>query len=347
MGEKSSTSAELWAASQLAGVKLPDARLGTRGVKLMASLAAHPGESFPGATGGGKDTKAAYRFIENKRVTRAKILPSLADATARACAGKKRILVIQDTTSFNYSHLKATTGLGPIGDSKSPAQGIWCHTTLATTTSGKLLGVLHQEQWVRDPEDRHKAKDRKTRPIEEKESLRWLTGVRAAHRIVSARLPDARPALVHITDREGDICELFEENRRQKDDALIRCRHNRVTDHPLKWAYDAVRATALLGRVVVDVPRHEGHPARKARVELRACKLNVPAHTAGELPLELTLIEVFETHPPAGVEPLHWLLWTTMEVRTLAEALQAVSWYKCRWRIEDVHLTLKSGYKAE
>lgn len=347
MGQAGVTSVELWAASQLAGVEFPDARLGTRATRFMATLAAHPGESFPGASGGGHQAKAAYRFIENERVTRSNILPSLADAAARTCAGQKRILVIQDTTSFNYSKLKATTGLGPIGDSKSPAQGIWCHTTLAATTSGKLLGVFHQELWVRAQEDRHKAEDRKTRPIEEKESLRWLTGVRAAHQAISGRLSNACPCLVHVGDREADICELFEEIRRQGDEAVIRCRHNRVTDHPLKWAFDAVRAAPLLGNVVVEVPRHEGHPARKAPVELRVCKLNLPAHTPGELDLQVNLVEVLEANPPADVEPLHWLLWTTVEVRTLADALQVVSWYKCRWRIEDVHLTLKSGYKTE
>jgi hypothetical protein len=44
---------------------------------------------------------------------------------------------------------------------------------------------------------------------------------------------------------------------------------------------------------------------------------------------------------------LHWLLWTTFEVLTLEQALKIVQWYKCRWRIEDMHLTLKSGYKIE
>jgi hypothetical protein len=280
-------------------------------------------------------------------VTIKNILPSLAGAAARACAGQKLILAIQDTTSFNYSNLKATTGLGPIGVSSSTAQGIWCHTTLAATTNGKPLGMLHQELWARDPAERHKKEQRKTLPIEEKESLRWLTGVRAAHRVLSARLPNARPALLHIADREADICELFEEVRRQGDEAIIRCHHNRIVDHPLRGAFEAVRATPPLGRVIVDVPRHEGHPARKAAVELRACKLKMPAHTPGALPLALTLVEVCETQPPAGVEPLHWLLWTTLEVATLAQALQVVNYYKCRWRIEDVHLTMKSGYKVE
>ena len=341
------SSIELWAASLFATVNLPDARLATRAVKVEAALAAHPGSSIAGACEDTHQAKAAYRFIENKRVKVENILPSLADATARNCAGQTRILVIQDTSALNFSNLKATTGLGPIGDSGSAAQGIWCHTTLAATETGKPIGLLHQELWVRDPADRHKAQQRKTLPIEQKESLRWLTGVRVAHKLVRERLGEQHPQLIHIEDREGDITELFEEIRRQGDEAIIRCRHNRITDHPLKWAFTAVRATPLLGATSVEVPRQEKHAARTAQVELRACRLKLPAHTAGEPPLELTLVEVWEPQPPADCEPLHWLLWTTFEVQTLAQAIQIVNWYKCRWRIEDVHLTLKSGYKVE
>jgi hypothetical protein len=218
---------------------------------------------------------------------------------------------------------------------------------LAATETGKPLGPLHQELWVRDPADRHKAQARKSLPIEQKESLRWLTGIRKANQVLQECLGDRRPQLINITDREGDIAELFEENRRQGNEAIIRCRHNRATTHPLKWAFDAVRAAPLLGTKTVNVPRHEAYAARTAQVELRACKLNLPAPTRGEPPLELTLVEVWEPQPPAGCEPLHWLLWTTFEVLTLEQALKIVQWYKCRWRIEDMHLTLKSGYKIE
>ena len=345
--EAVSRSVELYAASLLATAKLPDARLATRAVKFVAALAAHPGGSIAEACEDRHQAKAAYRFIENERVRVENVLPSLADASARNCAGHARILVIQDTTAFNFSALKATTGLGPIGDAGSSAQGIWCHTTLAATESGKPIGLLHQELWVRDPEQRHKAQQRRRLPIEQKESMRWLTGIRMAHGRVAECLGDKRPALIHIEDREADITEVFEDVRRLRDEAIIRCRHNRVTAHPLKRAFAAVRAAPCLGTRSVNVPRHAGHPARKARVELRACRLSLPAQTADEPPLELTLLEVWEPQPPADCEPLHWLLWTTFEAQTPEQAVQVVTWYTCRWRIEDVHLTLKSGYNVE
>src|SRR5690606_23231147 len=51
---------------------------------------------------------------------------------------------------------------------------------------------------------------------------------------------------------------------------------------------------------------------------------------------------------PDGVEPLHWLLLTTHEVSTIAEAWQIVAWYKQRWVIEQFFRVMKThGLKIE
>ena len=58
--------------------------------------------------------------------------------------------------------------------------------------------------WARDPEQ-SKA-HRHLRPIEQKASFRWLSGYR--HLLaLQAELPDTQ--LVNVTDREGEIYELF------------------------------------------------------------------------------------------------------------------------------------------
>jgi len=54
-----------------------------------------------------------------------------------------------------------------------------------------------------------------------------------------------------------------------------------------------------------------------------------------------------ERNPPAGVEPLSWLLLTTMPVETMEQALEKMEWYTKRWGIEVFHRTLKSGCKIE
>ena len=78
--------------------------------------------------------------------------------------------------------------------------------TLAVTPERLCLGVLDAEMWARDFEDPNKNDKRKQKPIEEKESFRWLEGYRRVCDL-SKQLPDTQ--LISISDREGDIYECF------------------------------------------------------------------------------------------------------------------------------------------
>ena len=64
-------------------------------------------------------------------------------------------------------------------------------------------------------------------------------------------------------------------------------------------------------------------------------------------PMTWNLVEVWEPTPPAGAEPVHWLLWTLEPAETADEALEVVRKYTCRWPIEEMHLVLKSGCRVE
>ena len=54
-----------------------------------------------------------------------------------------------------------------------------------------------------------------------------------------------------------------------------------------------------------------------------------------------------EIDPPEGVEPLEWMLLTTVEVKHKDDAFQRLSWYARRWGIEVYHRILKSGCCVE
>ena len=69
-------------------------------------------------------------------------------------------------------------GLGKLND--SDALGLHFHTTIAVQLNGMVRGLLHQSLWSRSPEAEPKAKDRRQRPIEDKESYKWLEGIEAA-----------------------------------------------------------------------------------------------------------------------------------------------------------------------
>ena len=64
-------------------------------------------------------------------------------------------------------------------------------------------------------------------------------------------------------------------------------------------------------------------------------------------PMTWNLVEVWEPEPPAGVQRIHWLLWTREPASSESEALEVVRRYTCRWPIEEVHLVLKSGCRVE
>ena len=55
--------------------------------------------------------------------------------------GHERVFAIQDTTYLDYTHHRATQGLGPIGNASHTCQGLVKHTTLVVSASGLPLGV--------------------------------------------------------------------------------------------------------------------------------------------------------------------------------------------------------------
>ena len=69
-----------------------------------------------------------------------------------------------------------------------------------------------------------------------------------------------------------------------------------------------------------------------------------PDGPARDLPasVALTFIEVIESDPPPGAEPVHWRLLTTHDVPDAQTAWRIVGWYKQRWTIEQLFRVLKS-----
>ena len=62
------TAAVSWAAAELGGANLGDARLNRRLVRVAERLGARPGASIPVACGGWAETQAAYRLLAHEAV---------------------------------------------------------------------------------------------------------------------------------------------------------------------------------------------------------------------------------------------------------------------------------------
>jgi hypothetical protein len=339
-------SSELWASNIAAEADFPDERLNTRYGIILEALANKPLDSFPQATGNAGQAKALYRFLENPRLQVDHFLQPLVDITLDACRGTATLLAIQDSSSANFASLVHTKGLGKLND--SDALGLHFHTTIAVQPHGLVRGLLHQSFWSRSLEEPMQ-QNHKQRPIEDKESYKWLEGIEAAENALLGVPLEERPRLLHVFDREGDVHEVMQRISDSPHGAIIRTAQNRSVAGPINHAFEAIAAAPVLGVEVIEVPAQHGAKKRRARLQLRSLTLIITPsdrHPQRQ-PLTWTLVEAREVNTPAKVEPLHWLLWTTEAAATVPQIREILRLYKLRWLIEDFHLTLKSGCQIE
>ena len=152
-----------------------DNRLSTRLARILEQLSSDPSSKVSAACKDPYQAKAVYRFLDNDEVDVEDITKTTHDVTIKNIHEAKPpvVLIIQDTTEFNYSNLKATSGLGSISGRKS-AMGMECHSAIAVGEMGEMFGVLAQKLWVRLLENFGQSKPAqcKETPIEEKESYK-------------------------------------------------------------------------------------------------------------------------------------------------------------------------------
>ena len=208
-----------WIAQELARCNFADSRLARRFSLLIERLSDGLGRSIPLACSDWAATKAAYRFLDNDRVSEAEILAGHFEATRdRFAATHGPILVLHDTTEFSFTRndtkaIGQTHRVGSGHKDKAGRQrmhtvcGILMHSSLAVTTQGLPLGLAAIKLWTRKKFKGTNALKGKgveggkhsvnfTRiPIEQKESIRWLENVRQSTR----NLGDATRC-VHIGD---------------------------------------------------------------------------------------------------------------------------------------------------
>jgi hypothetical protein len=60
-------------------------------------------------------------------------------------------------------------------------------------------------------------------------------------------------------------------------------------------------------------------------------------------PITMNIVRVREVDAPAGVEPIEWVLYTSLPVNTFAQVWEVISYYEARWLVEEYHKALKTG----
>ena len=347
MSSHPQASAPFWSRQEFASLDLGDTRLNDRLVHIADAFAAQPMSPISTACGDWSAVKAAYRFFDNEKVSAEKVLDPHFQQTVERMRCHERVFAIQGTTYLDYTDHPATQGLGPIGQRSHKYRGLVKHTTLVVSASGVPLGCLTDKVWVRDASDKA---DYKTKPLEAKESYKWIEALSQTH----TRTP-ADVEVITICDREADVYEFFVESKEHP--FVIRSETQNRRSEDTHGTLKALASHApLAGEFTLDVPARPKQPARQAHLQVRFAQttLCLP-HRCQQQPetknlprVPVYVVSVIEPNPPEDITPLNWLLLTNVEVSNFSEALQRIEWYTQRWKPIEVYFkVLKSGTKVE
>jgi len=298
------------------------------------------------------DLRGAYRFFDNDLVSPKKILEPHIVETVRRCKEQNLVGVIQDSSDLDFDYMECLEGFTPLHPNVD--KGFRIHPSLAITEAGTPLGILATSNYTR-AEDALPTKHRNSLPIEDKESYRWLIGYREACKLAK-QIPGVK--VVSISDCEGDIYECFAEaqinNTQDKAEILTRSRHNRTLTGATDNTNDKLEKKLIRcpvsyeGKVVLNRHRKE---ERIATLMARACQVEIKAPNTCKKkslpPIVMNAVLVSEVDPPKGVQPLDWLLLTTLSIDTLEEIKLIVSLYGKRWCIEVFFKVIKSGCQID
>ena len=372
-----------WAQHTFGAAQLGDPRRSKRLVRLAAAMAADPQGSLPRQLAGDwAALKGAYRLLHADGVTPEAISRPVWQQTRQQMEQEPAItLIVHDDTQIDYGYRPAISGLGPIGNGSH--RGFLVHTVLAeepTASAERVLGVLHQEAWVRQPAARQADSSKQTsrqraqRPCESEVWLRAVEQVGA---------PPLGRVWIHVADRYADMVAFLQRCRQLGTFFVVRAAQDRrVVGEPAEAEPEVdhlrARASAWSAQASgsIEVPSEHERRARLAQVQLSwgGMRLLPPQHgpLADSEPVAVWVVRVWEPEPPSKdqaqrafvpnrkhgpkrrqapereeVEALEWVLLSALPVESVEQAWQVVHHYQSRWPIEDFHRGIKTGCALE
>lgn len=309
-----------WALEEMKNIKLGDKRLHKRLLHLFDKLGNAPALSMPAACGGWHETKAAYRFFDHERVTAESILAPHIESTLTRMKNHSVVLLLQDTTTLNFTGQKEREDIGPINHEKH--LGLLLHPIVAVTPERLCLGVLDTYHWsrerIRHRNAREKSRDNHKIPLEEKESYRWVKAYQKANE-VALQVPDTM--VITVADREADIYDLYHEAQQthvsQENTGaywLIRSSSNRKilnsTGRPdNEKLIEKAKRTSPLCTISFEIPSKEKQIGRLVTQNLYATELTLCppdrkrklSTKYGDKTVAVTVVIATEINPPEMV----------------------------------------------
>jgi len=341
-----------WAQLNFAGCELGDKRRTARLVQVAEEIASHPSASLPNQIERWGDLKAAYRLFDREEVTFEAIARPHWELTKQRAQG--RTLIIGDTTELDFGGRRSIAGLGPTGNGSG--QGFLLHNALMVAAeSEEILGIAGQTIHYRKKKSPRKKRLNASQRLKQKrESEVWGTVVDQVGK------PPAGASYVHVFDRGGDNFEVYCHLLQQQSAWVIRA--SKLSRYVLAGAAeeqmqltDYLPQLQKLGEYTLSLRARPGQPARDATIEVRVGQIKIPpprhvspwVRQLKQPPIAMNVLEVVEVDPPPGVEPIRWILFTSLSVLTFEEAWLSIGYYELRWLVEEYHKALKTGCRAE
>ena len=332
-------------------IDLGDERLNRRLIKIIENCSHNPSSSIPATFESWGQTKAVYRLFDSQKVSEEKILSAHYKATIeriREHDKKDPILLIQDTSDLNYATHSAKEELGETHSHIK--HGLVFHPTIAVTSTRIPLGTVATKFWTRNRKEEKKespfAYQRK--PIEEKESYRWLASFKLSEE-VAKKCPDNK--IINVADREADIFEVLSQAANTSINNvffLVRSSHNRLAVEQHKKLEEVVDSCKPAGQISF-LLKGRGESNRKVKQEIKYTKVMLTKNEKAQQssPIPIWVISAKEISPKKGCSAVNWRLLSTLPIHNFDDAIEALNYYLARWEIEIFFKVLKSGCNIE
>lgn len=324
-----------------------DNRIGKRANQALHQLLQGRNSSIRQISQNPADQKGFYRLMHNENFSEEKIEASIVKRCGELCKGR-HVICLEDSSEFNEeSHrgrIKADSGVGKT--TKKGILGFMLHACLVIDADrSTALGYSYINLWHRPeniPNDDKRTYQR--RPIEEKESNKWIKATEQSRKELSS----ARQVTI-VADREADIYDLFGRYVGTDLQLLIRSKSDRLVNENKERLTDYLNSLPEQHSYSIEVRREirKGIEKRKAELGLKWSTVTLlkPASCNDKTlasQVTLTVIEVKEKGKPQGKgKAIYWRLYTTHTVESVADAIEIIEWYKQRWHIEQLFRLLK------
>ena len=342
-----------WAQLNFGSCELGDKRRTKRLVRVAEEIAGNPSASLPNQFEDWGDLKAAYRLFDCEDVSFEAVASPHWQLTKKLAQG--RTLVIGDTTELDFGGLREIEGVGPTGNGSG--QGFLLHNALMVNAESKeIMGVAGQVIHYRKP--KRKLAKRPTAPNrlkkKDRESEVW-------GKVIDQIGPPAEDAsYVHVFDRGADNFEVYCHLLQEQGDWVIRASQlhrgllvgESEEGMQLKTYLPQLKP---LGSYTLSLRARPEQAARDVELEVRIGQVKIPpphhvspwVRTLNQGPIAMNVIDVVERNPPQGVQPIRWVLLTSLPVTSFEDAWDIIGYYESRWLVEEYHKALKTGCSPE